>query len=97
MKISFLPGELYLDKTSDGAFVVTVQGSEVLRTRVEKQALTKFNQLRRKMEEQFPPHELTPEEKAELLNRLIADSKVGLAHNSIRPAKKKIAKSRTFG
>jgi hypothetical protein len=97
MKLSFLPGELYLNKEQDGFYVLTLQGEEVLRTPQEKKALTKFNALRREMEAQFPAHELTLEQKRALLSKWVADSKVGLIHNSVRPAKKKIAKSRTYG
>jgi ABC-type branched-subunit amino acid transport system ATPase component len=66
MKLSFLPGELYLSKEQDGSYVVTVQGEEVLRTTVEKRALARFNTLRREMESQFPAHELTHEQKRAL-------------------------------
>jgi hypothetical protein len=32
MKLSFLPGELFLTTTEDGRFLVTIAGQEVLRT-----------------------------------------------------------------
>jgi hypothetical protein len=97
MKLSFLPGDLHLHKESDGSFVVTVQGSEVLRTKQERKALTKFNDLRREMEAQFPPRELTPEEKRALLQKWIGDHLV--SHNGDRHQKKKIksGSTRTFG
>jgi hypothetical protein len=97
MKLSFFPGELYLTKEQDGSYVVTVQDQEVLRTRQEKKALAQFNKLRREMESRFPPHELTPEEKRALLQKLIGDALV--SHNGDRHSKKKIksGSTRTFG
>src|SRR5947209_2864100 len=97
MKLSFLPGDLYLNKEQDDSFVVTVQGEEVLRTRHEKKALAKYNDLRHRMESQFPPNEFTPEEKRAFLRRLIADTLV--SHNGDRHSKKKIksGSTRTFG
>ena len=97
MNLSFFPGELHLKKEQDGSFVVTVQGVEVLRTRQEKKALEKFNALRREMESQFPPHELSPEEKRALLQKWIGDNLV--SHNGDRHGKKKIkpGSTRTFG
>ena len=47
MKLSFLPGDLHLNKESDGTYLVTMQGEELLRTRLEKKALVKFNALRK--------------------------------------------------
>ena len=97
MKLSFLPGELYLSKEPDGSYVVTVQGEEVLRTTVERKALAKFNTLRREMETQFPAHELTPEQKRTLLQKWIGDTLV--SHNGNRHRKQKIksGSTRTFG
>ncbi len=57
MQLSFLPGELQLTKTDESQYIITIQGEEVLRTPVEKKALTKFNSLRREMEAQYPAHE----------------------------------------
>jgi hypothetical protein len=97
MNLSFLPGELYLNKTPDGFYIVTVQGNEVLKTRAEKTALSKYNQLRRELESKFPAREMSAEKKAELLTKHIGDSL--LDHNSFRPQekKKRSGSSRTFG
>lgn len=97
MKLSFLPGDLHLNKEQDGAFVVTLQGEEVLHTAQERKALAKFNELRREMEAQFPPRELTPEEKRAILQKWISDTLV--SHNGDRHSKKKIksGSTRTFG
>ena len=65
MKLSFLPGELDLFD-EQGQFVIQEQGKEILRTRSKRTALSKFNELRRSMEQQFPTREVTPEEKGEL-------------------------------
>jgi len=97
MRLSFLPGDLQLTKTDEGQYIITIQGEEVLRTPVEKKALTKFNSLRGEMEAQYPAREWTPEQKRSLLSKLISDSKVALSHNSLRAPKKKVVKSRTFG
>jgi hypothetical protein len=98
MKLSFLPGNLHLDQERDGTYVVTVQAQEVLRTRVEKKALVKFNALRKDLESQFPAHELTPEEKAAALSRSVMDYKLVQVRASTKPPKKdKIRGTRTFG
>jgi hypothetical protein len=99
MKLSFIPGELYLTKTQEGRYIITVQGQEVFNSESEKKAVAKFNQIRRDMESQFPARELTAEEKTKLLLKYVADSRVGLDHNSFRPQekKKKSGSTRTFG
>jgi hypothetical protein len=95
MKLAFLPGGLFLSKEQDD-FVVTLDSKEVLRSRSQKRALTKFNELRKELEHKFPNRDLSPEEKRALLQKEIADSLVG--HNAVRPRKKSTAKStRTFG
>jgi hypothetical protein len=97
MNLSFLPADLHLTKTQDGFYVVTLQGQELHRSRSDKKALAKYNKVRRELEAQFPAHEMSPEKKAELLNKYIGESLV--AHNSLRPLekKKKISSTRTFG
>ncbi len=97
MKLSFMPGDLHLNKEQDGSFVVTVQGEKIFSTRLEKKAITKFNELRREMEKQFPARELTPEEKRAVLQKWIGDNLV--SHNGDRHSKKKInsGSTRTFG
>lgn len=96
MNLSFLPGELYLRKTERG-YVVIMQGQEIVSTNSVRIALAKFNSLRAEMEKRFPSREPTPEEKAELLNREIAETLVG--HNSLGGRKKKTTAggTRTFG
>jgi len=61
MKLSFFPGNLHLSKEQDGTYLVTMQDQELLRTRIEKKALTKFHALRKELETQFPARELTPD------------------------------------
>ncbi len=92
-----MPGDLHLTKEPDGSLVVTVQGNEILRTKQERKALTKFNTLRREMESQFPVREMTPEEKRAILQKWIGDNLV--SHNGDRHNKKKIksGSTRTFG
>jgi len=97
MNLSFVPADLHLRKAENGSYVVTLSGQEILSTRSQRGALTKFNSLRTELEKRFPARELTPEEKAELLQREIKDSLVG--HNSLGGRKKKTSAggTRTFG
>ncbi len=97
MKLSFLPGGLFLDKAEDGNYSITLEGQEILRTRSQRAAVARFNELRREMEARFPARELTAEEKAEMLQKAIGDSLIG--HNSLGGRKKKTTagSTRTFG
>jgi len=97
MKLSFLPGELYLNTADDGLYRLTLSGQEILRTRSQKAAVAKFNELRRGMEKQFPPRELSDEDKAQIWQRIMQDALV--QHNSLGGRKKKTTASstRTFG
>lgn len=98
MKLSFLPGDLHLCKERDGTYLVTMQGQELLRTRLEKKALTKFNTLRKDLEAQFPARELTAEEKRAALGKYLLDYKAAEVRASTKPPKKdKIRGTRTFG
>lgn len=96
MKLSFLPGELYLSE-EHGVFVIQAQGKEILRTRSKRTALSKFNKLRRSMEQQFTAREVTPEEKGELLKGILNEAL--LADVGRRPPKKRstAGSTRTFG
>jgi len=96
MKLSFLPGELELCD-DQGEFVIQVQRKEILRTRSKQTALSKFNVLRRSMEQQFPAREVTPEEKQELLKSIFNETM--LADVGRRPPKKRSTArgTRTFG
>ncbi len=97
MKASFIPGELYLTETADGFYLVTIAGVEVLRSRSERAASTKFTMLRREMESKYPTPELTSEQKAEMRRKALADAMVG--HNSLGGRKKRTTAggTRTFG
>lgn len=97
MKLSFLPGALFLNRSDDGTYLLTVEGEEILRTKSQRAALAEFSKLRQEMETRFPARDLTPEEKKEILQRSIADSLVG--HNSLGGRKKKTTagSTRTFG
>jgi hypothetical protein len=98
MKLSFLPGDLHLHKEQDGTYLVTMQGQELLRTRVEKKALAKFNKLRRDLESHFPARVLTAEERRAALERYVMDYKLAQVRASTKPPKKeKITGTRTFG
>jgi hypothetical protein len=97
MNLSFLPGDLHLRRNASGFYVVTVQGKEILSTKSQRAALGRFNSLRAEMEKRLPTREPSPEEKAELLRKAIADSLLG--HNSLGGRKKKTTagSTRTFG
>ncbi len=98
MKLSFLPGDLHLNKERDGTYLVTMQGKELLRTRIEKKALAKFNELRKDLEIKFPARELTPEERRAALEKYLIDYKAIQVRASTKPPKKeKIRGTRTFG
>ena len=98
MKLSFLPGDLHLDREQDGTYLVTMQGQELLRTQVEKKALAKFNVLRQELDSQFPARALTPEEKRTELEKYLMDYKAIQVRASTKPPKKdKVRGTRTFG
>ena len=97
MKLSFLPGALYLESADDGSFWLTLDGEEVLRTNSQRTAVTKFNQLRHEMEKRFPQRQPSDEEKREALRRNIGEALV--QHNALGGRKKKTTagSTRTFG
>jgi hypothetical protein len=98
MKLSFFPGDLHLSKGQDGTYLVTMQGQELLRTRIEKKALAKFHALRKELETQFPARELTPDEKRAALQKYLLDYKAAEVRASTKPPKKeKVTGTRTFG
>ena len=82
----------------DGEFIVTMRGKELFRSSQSKKAVKRFNELKKSVETQFPVHDLSPEEKAAILQRAIADGLI--KHNSLKPdpGKKSAARgTRTFG
>jgi hypothetical protein len=97
VKLSFLPGKLFLDSAEDGCVRVTLDGQELLRTRSKRAALAKFNALRQEMERRFPPQELSDDQKAEIFREMMRDALV--QHNSLGGRKKKTTAggTRTFG
>ena len=97
MNLSFLPGELHLNKTASGDYVIKIQGKEVFTTRNEKKAVLKFNALRQEMESQFPPHEITPEQKKAILQRMIMHQVMGEVKREMASPAKKKNKTKTFG
>jgi hypothetical protein len=97
MKLSFLPGDLHLSKNAAGFFIVTMCGQELLSTKSQRSALTRFNTIRADLESKFPMREPTQEEKLQLLRGEINNSLLG--HNSLGGRKKKTTAggTRTFG
>lgn len=97
MRASFIPADLHLKKTEAGAYEVTFGGAVVVNTRSKGAAVRTFNRLRKEMENRFPPHELSQEEKADAFQKARADEIVGVPGLN-RKKKKSTAKStRTFG
>ena len=95
MKMSFFPGRLFLESKPDGTYELRF-GEEVQSFRSEKQAIQAFQQIRIKLEKDFPVQEPSMEERRALLQKEIADSTLG--HNSMRNAgPRKKTGTRTFG
>jgi hypothetical protein len=97
LKLSFFPGQLFLDSANDGSLRITLKGNEVFSTRSQRAAVARFNALREEMEREFPPQELSSVDKAEAFKRMLQDSLV--QHNSLGGRKKKTTagSTRTFG
>lgn len=96
MKMSFLPGQLELYE-EDGEFVVSLKNEVVMRTRVRRSALNRFNTLRTSMEAEFPHHPPSEAEIKAILSRVLNDA--AIAETLKRPPKKRSTarSSRTFG
>jgi hypothetical protein len=97
MKLSFLPGNLFLNSADDGSLIISLNGEEIFRTRSQKAAVARFNVIREEMERRFPPRELSAEQKAQAFREMVKDSLV--QHNSLGGRKKKTTAggTRTFG
>lgn len=97
MRLSFLPGELFLEGTP-GGYTVTLRGQVILATSSAKRALAKYHELRVGLEEAHPSPEPSTEERQKLLHRHIGESLVD--DNHYRPQQEKGKRkntSRTFG
>jgi hypothetical protein len=94
VKLYFKRAELLLHEV-EGKYVLEMAGRVLGTYTHEKRAVTEYNLLRRELEEKLPPAEVSDAERLAILERYLADDLVG--HNSWRPARKKIGKSRTFG
>jgi hypothetical protein len=97
MRLSFLPGDLHAIRDENGFFVVKLQGNEILRTRSQKSAVSKFKEIRKELEKRFPAHELSEEDKAENRRGMLVEAL--LQHNSLGGRRKKTTagSTRTFG
>lgn len=95
MKLSFPPAELSLESVPEGEFLLKMRNEVLGKFRSKRQAINEYNRIRRELENQLPPHQITDDQKRSLFQQFINDGLVG--HNSIRPVAKKPAKSRTFG
>ena len=72
MKLAFIPGRLFLESRADGTFELRFgEESQILRS--QSAALRMFNELRKKLEQEHPPHNLSTEERRKILERYIAD------------------------
>ncbi|HYM09335.1 MAG TPA: hypothetical protein VEU62_01310, partial [Bryobacterales bacterium] len=76
MKMSFFPGKLFLESKPDGVYELRF-GDEVQTFKSEKQAVAAFQQIRTRLEKDFPVKEPTLEERRALLQKEIAESAVG--------------------
>ena len=96
MKLSFLPGQLFLEPRDNGTYELR-HGSEILgQFKSERQAVAAFNELRRKLESDFRRRELSPEEKKRLMMEELA--RCAVPRNSMRNAgPRKSTGTRTFG
>jgi hypothetical protein len=96
MKMSFVPGDLYLTEDAKGFYTVTFRGSVIVKTKAKTAAVAKYDAVREELAVQYPTPELTAQQKEELRRQAALDSM--LSHNSLRSElKKKPGKSRTFG
>ncbi len=97
MRLSFLPGGLELTSGEGGYYLVSVNGMEVFRTRSQRTAVARFNELRLEMETRFPARQPSTEDKARAFQNMVGDWMVG--HNSLGGRKKKTTagSTRTFG
>jgi hypothetical protein len=94
--MSFIPGDLHLLTNESGENVITLAGSEVMRTRSEKKATERFKELRSEMEKKYPARDLTSEERASMLQTAVAEAVSGTS--TVRKRKKSTARgTRTFG
>lgn len=96
MRLSFLPGQLFLERLENGKYQLR-QGSAILgQFKSKRQAVSAFNQLRQKLESEFPAKDLSPEEKRRLMIEEVVRNSI--AHNSLRNAgPRKPTGTRTFG
>jgi hypothetical protein len=99
-KIAFVPGNLSLEKDTanvpaDGLYHLSYQGEEIGSFKSETQAVKKYNEMREKLEVEFPKSELSDEDKKRLLKEALKDSL--LADSGFRQKKAKKNKTRTFG
>lgn len=99
-KIAFLPGDLSLEKDtrgvpSDGLYHLIYKGEEIGSFKSETQAVKKYNELRQKLEVEFPKTEIDDVDKKRLLMEALKDSLV--SQNSYHQRNVKKNKTRTFG
>jgi hypothetical protein len=84
--MAFLPGGLRLE-SSGTEYVISIEDEVIYRSKREKDALKRFNKIRREMEERYPATELTKEQKLEALKRLVGDQVLRQVRNSTRRSK----------
>ncbi len=95
MKLAFLPGKLFLEARPEGGLELRF-GDEIQTFKSEKAALQAFHEIRKRLEKDFPAHDLTPEDRRAMLEKEIADSAVrNTMVRNTGPRKK--TGTRTFG
>jgi len=99
-KVAFLPGNLSLEKDTttvakDGLYHLIYKGEEIGAFKSETQAVKKYNELRQKLEFEFPAAEMDEVDKKRLLMEALKDSLV--SQNSYHQRQVKKNRTRTFG
>ena len=96
MRLSFLPAQLFLELLEDGTYQLRHGNTVAGRFKSKRAAISAFNELRRKLESEFPARELSSEEKRLLLIEELGRNSI--RHNSLRnAAPRKSTGTRTFG
>jgi hypothetical protein len=91
MRLYFAKAELLLQSV-EGEFILEMGGRELGRFKQEKKAVSAYNRIRKELEQNEPPREVSDAERRRLLQEYLANSLVG--HNSWLEPQKKLSKSR---
>lgn len=97
MKLVFFPGKLSLEQLPDGDYSLKLEGEEILNTKSEKKAIKHYNEIRKEMEEKYPPSVMSVDEiRIKFMNWVY--SKLDVAQESKKPGRKyQPGSTNTFG